>query len=471
MSSESLVHLTAAELARRIRRGELSPVAVTAAYLERIERLNPRLNAYLTVCREQALTDAVQAEQAVCRGDPLGSLHGVPMGLKDQFETAGVRTSAASLILANYVPAEDATVVERLRQAGAILLGKHNMTEFAMGQGDPYRYGEPHNPWNLERFTGSSSSGSGVAVGASLCAFALGEDTGGSGRAPASHCGIVCIRPTWGRVSRRGVIPLSWSMDAVTPMARSVEDVALILGIIAGFDPRDPQTSRCAVPDFGLALTGDIRGLRVGVVRELLNAEGVHAEVIASIRAAAERLAELGAVVEEASFPPVADLPFASEAIVSNQAFFLHRDAMQARPEDLGPTLRRRLAVGAILPAHLVTKAERMRALMRRDWRRLFERFDVLISPTMPAPPHIFEYVGAALTREEAEKHYGRRADMTITAAFLGTPAISVPAGFSSEHLPIGLQIMATHFREDLVLRVAHAYEQNTPWHLELPDI
>jgi aspartyl-tRNA(Asn)/glutamyl-tRNA(Gln) amidotransferase subunit A len=471
MTAETSTRLSASELARRIGRGELSPLAVTAAYLERIERLNPRLNAYLTVCRGQALADAARAEQALRRGESLGPLHGVPMGLKDQFETAGVRTTAASLILADYVPTEDATVVARLRQAGAILLGKHNMTEFAMGQGDPYRYGEPHNPWNLERFTGSSSSGSGVAVSAGLCAFALGEDTGGSGRAPAAHCGVVCVRPTWGRVSRHGVIPLSWSMDAVTPMARSVEDVALVLSVIAGFDPRDPQTSRRAAPDFRRALTGDIRGLRVGVVRELLDASVVHAEVIAAIRAAAEKLAGLGAAVEDASFPLMADLPYASEAVVNTQAFFLQQRTMRERPGDLGPTLRRRLAVGAVLPAHLVTKAERMRTLMRQEWRRLFEQFDVLISPTMPAPPHVFEYVGAALTREDAEKRYGRRTDMTIAAAFLGTPAISVPAGFSSEHLPIGLQIMTTHFREDLALRVAHAYEQATPWHLEAPPV
>ena len=295
MNSDILTQLSGAEIAQRIRDKDLSPVEVVEGYLERIDRYDDVLHSYITVCRDEALAAARQAEQAVLQGESLGPLHGLPLSVKDQMDTAGVLTTAGSTILGDYVPTEDATLIARAKTAGAILLGKLNMTEYAAGQGDPFKYGDPvRNPWDLERYPGSSSSGSGIAMAASLCAIALGEDTGGSIRGPASFCGIVGLRPTWGLFSRDRVWPISWSMDAVGPMTRTVEDTALLTGAIAGYDPKDPQTSRLPVPDYVAEMSRGVGGLRIGLIQELLNPENVDAEVLQAVRAAASQLGELG---------------------------------------------------------------------------------------------------------------------------------------------------------------------------------
>jgi aspartyl-tRNA(Asn)/glutamyl-tRNA(Gln) amidotransferase subunit A len=265
--------LGAARQAALVRARQVSPIELVRAYLERIDRLDGRLRAYITVTREAALDAARHAEDAVTRGAPLGPLHGVPFAVKDQFATRGVLTTAGSRILAHHVPDEDATVVARLTAAGGILLGKLNLTEFALGGTIHYPFGQPRNPWHTDHDTGGSSAGSGAAVAAALCAVSLGEDTGGSVRTPASWCGVAGHRPTWGLVSRHGCIPLSWSHDAPGPLGRTVEDCALLLEIIAGADPRDPLTARRPVPDYRAALTGEVRGLRVGVIRELTHGD------------------------------------------------------------------------------------------------------------------------------------------------------------------------------------------------------
>ncbi|MCZ6615310.1 MAG: amidase, partial [Chloroflexi bacterium] len=262
MKAQELVFESVAHLAPIIERKEISPVALTKAYLERIEALNPRLNAYITVLSDAALADAREAEAEIARGRYRGPLHGIPIGIKDQFITKGVRTTVGSKLNADLVPDEDATVVSRLKEAGAIVLGKHNLAEFALGGTREHPYGTPRNPWDVERIPGHSSSGSGIAVAASMCTAAIGEDTGGSGRIPAAMCGIVAIRPTYGRISRHGAAPVCWSMDTVSPMTKSVEDSAIVLEAIAGHDPKDRMSSRLPVPDYRRHLKDGIRGMR-----------------------------------------------------------------------------------------------------------------------------------------------------------------------------------------------------------------
>jgi aspartyl-tRNA(Asn)/glutamyl-tRNA(Gln) amidotransferase subunit A len=391
--------------------------------------------------------------------------------VKDQFETKGIPTTAGSTILADYVPEGDATAVARAKDAGAILLGKLNMTEFAAGMGDRFKYGEPKNPWNQERTPGSSSTGSAVAIAASLCAISLGEDTGGSGRGPASHCGIVGFRPTWGRVSRYGLLPVCWSMDAAGPMTRTVEDAALILNVIAGYDPKDPLTSKLPVPDYTKALGTDLRGIRVGLIQEFMEEEFTNAEVLQALKTAATQIEKMGAVVERVSLPLLAEVGAVGAAVSGADMAFAHREWLQSRPGDYGHNLRRRLLAGSLIPSQVLLKAERLRAALRREWLKLFEHFDVLLSPTLPAPAEKVQYGGSVKTREEAELRFGRRQSPTMPAALAGTPAMSVPCGFSSENLPIGLQIMSSHFREEMVLRVGHAYEQSTTWHTRRPSL
>ena len=302
MDKQDIPFLTTAELGELIRQREVSPVEATAAYLDRIDALNFKFNSYLTVCRNEAMAAAEEAERAIARGEYLGPMHGIPVAVKDQIWTQGIRTTVGSRLMADFFPDEDATAIAKLKQAGAVLLGKTNLTEFALGGSQ--RYGLNRNPWNLDRFTGGSSGGSGSATAAFLCATSLGEDTGGSIRRPAAWCGIVGLRPSWGRVSRYGVAPGSWSMDQVGPISRTVEDAAITLGAIAGHDPRDPYTWDAPVPDYRDALGGDLSGVRVGAIRELIESDIVDPEVRDGIRGAGAVLEELGATVEDGLAAP-----------------------------------------------------------------------------------------------------------------------------------------------------------------------
>ena len=471
MDSSRLTELTASQLAGLIAGKELSPVEVTGAYLERIDKINPKLNAFITVCAEEAMQAAREAEQAVVNGDSLGPLHGLPLAVKDQFETKGILTTAGARILADYVPDHDATVITRARDTGAILIGKLNMTQFAAGGGDPYPFGEARNPWNPEHTPGLSSSGSGIAIAASLAAITLGEDTGGSIRMPASVNGIVGLRPTWGRVSRYGMLPFCWSMDTAGPMTRTVEDAALVMNAIAGYDHNDPQTSRLPVPDYSASLTGDLSGVRIGVLKEFLQEGAVHQDVLSAVTAAATRLEELGASVEEVSLPAVTDISIVAAAISESDGAFVHRDWLRTRPDEYGQNTRRRLIAGSLIPAQIVHKATRIRTLFREEWQGILERFDAVISPAMANPPGKIEHVHGIDSREEAERRFGHRNSATFPAAFLGIPALSVPCGFSSDGMPIGLQIMTDRFQDGLALRIGHAYQESTEWHTMRPDV
>jgi aspartyl-tRNA(Asn)/glutamyl-tRNA(Gln) amidotransferase subunit A len=405
-------------------------------------------------------------------GAPLGPLHGVTFAVKDQFATRGVRTTAGSRILADDVPDHDATVVARLAAAGGILLGKLNLTEFALGGTIDFPFGQPRNPWNTEHDTGGSSAGSGAAVAAALCAVSLGEDTGGSVRTPASWCGVAGHRPTWGLVSRHGSIPLAWSLDAAGPIARTVEDCALVLGVIAGHDPLDPLTTRHPLPDYRAALDGGVHGLRVGVIRELTSGAETDAEVRGAVLAAVAVLARLGAVVDEVSLPLLPSAGAAFMAICDSEGAARHLGWLRTRPGDYDRGTRRRLLAAALIPATLVQKAQQARALIRAQVLDALARFDVLLAPTSHRPaPAIAAFTAPITSKAEAAARFFTRRSFTTPAALAGTPALAVPCGFSAAGLPLSLQVIGRRFEDATVLRVGHAYERATDWHRRRPPL
>ena len=469
MNSEYLTQVTAAELANLIASKKLSPVEVMEAYLERIDRLDPQLNSYITVCRKEALQAAREAEQAIIQGDRLGPLHGLPFAVKDQLTTKGILTTAGSKILADYVPENDATAVARMKNAGAILLGKQNMSAFAAGTWDYPDYGQPKNPWDQKRSAGGSSSGSAIAVAASLCAISLGEDTGGSIRWPASHNGIVGLRPTWGRISPYGLLPVSWSMDTIGPMTRTVEDAALVMNVIAGYDPKARLTSKLSVPDYTKALRTDLRDIRVGLLHEFMAEEFNDPEVLQAVKVAVGQLEELGAVVQNVSLPLLVGADAAMFTIVGSDAAFVHREWLRTHPGDFGHNLRRTWLAASLIPGQVLQKAVRVQALLRQQWLKLFEHFDVLLSPTWGTVAQEIQHADDITTREEAEQQLVWRRIPTPIASLAGTPAMTIPCGFNSENLPIGMQILGNRFQEETVFKVGYAYEQSTTWHNRRP--
>jgi len=454
-----LVWTSVVDLARMIATKEVSPVEVTRAFLERVAALDGTLKSFITVTGDSALDAARAAEADLVAGRVQGPLLGVPLGLKDLFNTAGVRTTGGSKILADSVPTADATVVRRLRAAGAIVLGKLNMHEFAYGpEGLNEHYGHARNPWDAQqtRVTGGSSSGSGAAVAAALVPVALGSDTGGSIRIPAALCGITGIKPTYGRASRAGVLPLAWSMDHVGPMARSAADCAIVLRAMAGYDPADPTTSVLPVPDYGAALTGEIKGLRVGLLRPFFM-DGSAPEVTAAVQSAARALEGLGAVVDEVRLESVWPVAAASFAIVASEALAYHAEWMRTRSADYQPDVRERLKMGAFARV----RAEVDEALARRD---------VLLAPTTPLPAPV---LGQTETRIGDAKTDVRSALIRLTRPFnfSGHPACSLPCGVSGDGLPIGMQLVGRPFDEATVLRVADAYQRATDWHRRRPPL
>jgi aspartyl-tRNA(Asn)/glutamyl-tRNA(Gln) amidotransferase subunit A len=473
LSDHDLAFRDATELAALVRAKQVSPVELVRLYLGRIERLDGRLRAYIAVRGDDALEAARRAEAAVLAGGALGPLHGVPFAVKDQFDTRGLPTTMGSRVLAAAPPArEDATVVARLRAAGGLLLGKLNLTEFALGGTREFPFGQPRNPWNLDHDPGGSSSGSGIATAAALCGFALGEDTGGSVRSPAGWCGTVGVRPTWGRVSRHGVFPLAWSLDTAGPLSRSVRDSALVLSVIAGRDEREPLTSRRPVPDYAGALAAGVRGLRVGVVRELTAGPETQAEVRAAVEAAAARLGALGATVEEVSLPllPMAGAVFMT--LADSEGAGLHARWLRERPGDYDLGTRRRLAAAGLLPAGLYHQAQRARALIRQQVLDALRRHDALLAPMAhTAAPPIAAGQAPITSKADVGPRFFTRRSYASPASLAGTPALSVPCGFTTAGLPIGLQVIGRPFDEATILRIAHAYEQAAEWRRRRPPV
>jgi aspartyl-tRNA(Asn)/glutamyl-tRNA(Gln) amidotransferase subunit A len=465
-----LTTLTIAEASRLMMDKEVSPVELTQAALERISALNPQLNAFITVLEDRASAAAKAAEQEMMSGQRRGPLHGIPIALKDLCATKGVRTTAGSKILRDHIPTDDATVALRLAEAGTILLGKTHMNEFAYGpDGDNGHYGRVRNPWNLERITGGSSSGSGAALAASLCLGALGSDTGGSIRIPAALCGIAGLKPTYGRISRYGLTPLSWSLDHAGPMAKTVEDVALLLQAMAGYDAKDSGSAQLPVPNYGAALSGEVRGLRIGIPREYFF-DMLDPEVEGAVRQAIEVLRSLGASLHDVSWPALRYVTLAALIIVLVEASVFHDAWIRTRPKDYSPDIALRLKWGLLLPASAYLKAQRLRTLLCREAAQLWRQVDVLLTPaTILAAPHLRDthvQIGdRQLSTREAMLRAMRPYNLT------GLPAMSIPCGFTSTGLPIGLQIAGKPFDEATVLRVAHAYEQQTDWHRRQPPI
>ncbi|HEX9819825.1 MAG TPA: amidase [Methylomirabilota bacterium] len=458
------------ELARLIATKAVSPVEVVRVHLDRIAALDRDLRAYITVCADAAAEAARAAEAALMSGRPVGPLHGVPYALKDLYDTAGTRTTGGSRIFADRVPAADATVARRLAQAGGILLGKLNMVEFAYGpEGLNAHYGHPRNPWDprVHRMAGGSSSGSGVAVVAGLAPGALGSDTGGSIRIPASLCGITGLKPTYGRVSRAGVLPLAWSMDHVGPMTRTAADGALMLGAMAGYDPADASTSVLPVPDYLAALTGDVKGLRVGLLRSFF-LDGATPEVRAAVEAAARTLAAAGAIVDEVSLETVQHVPAASLAVVGSEALAYHAERLRTRAAEYDPDIARRLRVGAFVGGAHYVRAQQVRALVRADVDGVLARHDLLLAPATPITAPAVDERQTTLGDGPADV---RSALIRFTRPFnvSGHPACAVPCGFTAGGLPIGLQLVGRPFDEATVLRAADAFQRLTDFHARRP--
>ncbi|HET6319801.1 MAG TPA: amidase [Chloroflexota bacterium] len=448
--------LSAAELARRIAAGEISSLELTEAYLARIEQYDPLLRAFITVDAEGALA-AARAADNVPTNQRTGPLQGVPVAIKDNIATRGLRTTAGSRVLADWVPDRDAPVVRRLCKAGAIILGKANLHEFAYGGTcTNVEFGAVRNPWNTEHVPGGSSGGSAVAVAAGLCAAALGTDTAGSVRLPASQCGIVGLKPTYGRSSIQDVLPLAWSLDHVGPLTRTVEDAALLLELLA-------ETPVERATESGIA------GWRLGVPRGYFF-DGVRPDILDAVERALQVLRDLGATVIDVEWPSVHLSNSATWTIILAEASAFHRTWFEAHPERYSDETRTNLELGGLLPAADYVQAQRVRAVLQQQTSDLFEQVDALVSPMLAiSPPRIGQStveVGGKV--KEINPVFIRLADpFNLT----GQPAISVPCGFDSVGLPIGLQIAAAAGAEHMVLRVASAFEAATNWHQRRPPL
>jgi aspartyl-tRNA(Asn)/glutamyl-tRNA(Gln) amidotransferase subunit A len=465
---EEWTFFTISELSELIRTRKVSPVEVTRATLERIDKLNPELNAYITVTAELAIKVAQETESEIQRNRWRGPLHGVPIAVKDLFDTAGVRTTAGSALFMERVPAQDAEVIRKLKSAGVVLLGKTNMHEFAYGGTSLVTaFGGVHNPWELGHIAGGSSGGSAAAVVAGLCYGALGSDTAGSIRQPAGYCGIVGLKPTYGLVSTRGVIPLSWSLDHVGPMARSVTDAALLLQAIAGYDSEEITSIRMDVPNYTEALRQRPTSIRIGVAHDFFF-ERLDPEIEAAMNDALGVLGKLTAGVTRVAIPARNQEELRS-TVRSAEAYTYHADFVAKSPELYQPETLARLRNDAKITTTAYVEARRQLDRTRRSIGQVFQAVDAIVTPTSPIlPPPITDF---SHERGGSPDFLVRNIQNTSPFNVYGCPTISVPCGFSASGLPIGLQISAPPGRDAVVLRVAHAYEQATQWHKRMPHL
>ena len=458
------------QLAPLLEKKEISPVELFDEAIERIHQLHPKLNSFITITEEEGRKAATEAESEIRKGQYRGPLHGIPISIKDLFITRGVRTTAGSQVLANSIPDYDATAVTRLRQAGMVLIGKTNMHEFAYGvSNDNPHYGPARNPWDPTRVPGGSSGGSAAAVASSQCSASLGSDTGGSIRIPSAVCGVVGLKPTYGRVSRYGAIPLSWSLDHVGPITKSVEDAAIMLAAIAGPDPMDPSSSSRQLPDYRREMQWSIRGLRLGVPRQYFF-EHVDPAIQRLVGAAIRQFESMGAVLAEVEIPDLENCSAMEAHITLAEATSYHEPYLKKQADDYGPGVRTNLEAGRYLLAIDYVKSQRARTLLQRNFNEAFKLADVIVSPTLPAfPPRVGEvWVQSGDLREhiiDALLRFNIPYDLT------GLPAISVPCGFSSTGLPVALQVAGRPFEETTILKAASAYEQSTNRHLARPAL
>jgi aspartyl-tRNA(Asn)/glutamyl-tRNA(Gln) amidotransferase subunit A len=462
VAAADLVYAGIRELGAAFRARQVSPVELAAALLDRIARLDPALHAFVTVTADRALAEAKAAEAALGRGDRRPLL-GIPVGYKDIYATRGIRTTAGSALREHAVPDADATCVARLQDAGCVMLGKLITHEFAWGLQSPGDRFEPaRNPWNRDHIPGGSSSGSGAALAAGLCVGALGTDTGGSIRGPASFSGIVGLKPTYGRCSRSGVATLSWTLDHTGPMARTVEDCAYLLHALAGHDPLDPASSRAPVDDYVGGLAGSIRGLRIGVAARDFFFDGADGEVAAAFEAAMTVLRGLGADVREVAIPSIWDAP-SFMVIMASEAFAYHERDLRERPELYGDLLRERLMSGGLYTGAEYVQAMRLRERLRHEMLDVLRTVDLLATPTSPKPAPTFATMW--------DPTLGFPRSNTPPFNLSGLPALALPCGFSRAGLPLSLQLAGRPFDETTVLRAGHAYERATEWHRRRPPV
>lgn len=467
----NLAFMTIREQANLIKSGNLSPVELTQNYLDRIDRYDPQLHAFNLVLRDEALAAAKAAEAEIRSGTYRGPLHGIPIGVKDQFDIEGHVNTGGCDAYADNIASEDNTIIARFREAGAILLGTLATHEFHMGGTLEFLNKQtPRNPWDLTKTPAGSSAGSGSSVAAGLLSGAMGGDTGGSIRGPASVNGITGIRPSWGRLSRQGIFTLSWELDTAGPMARSAEDTAIMLQAIAGYDPKDPTTCQVPVPDYTQSLTGDITDLRIGVLEQMLGDE-VEPETRGLVHKAIDVLKDLGARVEPVSIPLIERMHGVHTAICDGQAASYHRGHLRERYMDYDYNTRVRLLVGCLVPAGLQTLAARARALLGHTMLESFETYDVLVGATGQGPAGPIVTESDITSREAAQTAVMSRGGGTGAFSMAGAAAISIPAGFTQSGMPVGWHLGARPMDEATLFRVCHAYQRVTNHHQKHPSM
>jgi aspartyl-tRNA(Asn)/glutamyl-tRNA(Gln) amidotransferase subunit A len=462
-----LVSLTIQEAANLLEKKEISPVELTQAHLERIQQLDQRLNSYITLTPEDSLQQARLAEEEILRGIYKGPLHGIPLALKDLYETEGLRTTAGSTFFADYIPEEDAVAVQKLKQAGAVILGKLNMHEIALGvTNENPHYGDCCNPWDLSCITGGSSGGNAAALAAGLCMGALGSDTGGSIRIPASLCGVVGLKPTYGRVSLRGVIPLSWNLDHAGPMARSVRDVAILLQAIAGYDNQDAWSIDMPVDDYLATDASDLSGMRVAQASDgyFTDAEIVEVDVQSAVDNAALVFENLGAIVEKVPFPNAREAAMANGLMTPSDAAAFHHQRLEENPQGFGKDVLKRLQAGAAYSSTEYSLARRVQTILRCKFKEFFEEYDLLLAPTTPITAPIR---GSADAVERARLLTRFTAPFNLT----GLPALSIPCGWSPEKMPIGLQIIGKAWTEVTLLKAGELFEKERGFQIPLASL
>lgn len=463
MIDRELYELTISQASNLIAQRKISPVELANAYLKRIEQVDPELNSFITVTGEAALKFAHLMEAEIFHGGLRGDLHGIPLALKDLYETKGVRTTAGSLFFRDYIPEQDAAIVEKLHAAGAVFLGKLNMHEIALGvtNVNPH-YGACRNPWDTVRVAGGSSGGSAAALAGRLCAGSLGTDTGGSIRIPAALCGIVGLKPTYGRVSVRGVIPLSWNLDHAGPMARTVRDAAILLQFIAGYDMEDPYSVNVPVDDYLTNLELSVKDLRIAVASSEYFTSKSEPQVLRAFEESVGVFNRLGAHIERVELLGIMEAAKANGLMTPSDAAAFHAERLLENPQGFGEDVRQRLEIGAAFTSTEYILARQMQSLKRYEFDRFFQEFDLLLTPTTPV-------VAPTIVGPDAIKTARLLTRFTAPFNLSGLPALSLPCGFSKDGLPIGLQIVSRAWNEALVLRAGFAFERETSWHLEAP--
>jgi aspartyl-tRNA(Asn)/glutamyl-tRNA(Gln) amidotransferase subunit A len=461
-----LTQLTISECSKLLAARQISAVELTMAHLERIQKIDPQLTCFITQTPDMALEQARQADVELQQGKWRGALHGIPLAIKDLYETRGIRTTAGSTFFREHIPTQDAHAVVKLYQSGAVLLGKLNMHEIALGvtNVNPH-YGACRNPWHPTRSSGGSSGGSAAALASGICMGSLGTDTGGSIRIPASLCGVVGLKPTTGRVSLRGVIPLSWNLDHAGPLARSVRDVAVLLQAIAGYDPDDPYSLDMPVPDYQAELGDGVRGWRIALADDEFFRAKTEPQIWRGMEEAAEVFANLGAKVERIEVPHAYDAAVANGQMTTSDAAAFHQERMAQNMDGFGEDIRLRLESGAAVTSTQYSQARHLQTILRHRFAGFFMNYDILLTPATPVAAPIIVPGPDAIEKARLLTRY------TSPFNLLGLPALSIPCGFTDEGLPFGLQIVSRMWGEAAVLRAAHAYEQATGWHRKRPAL